>query len=55
VAKGSKLGGFTNAGASPGDHGDRVRCVACKRRIVWGDRCESCKRELAARKRRKPR
>jgi hypothetical protein len=33
----------------------RNRCIACQRPIVWGERCESCKQELAARKRRKPR
>jgi hypothetical protein len=33
----------------------RNRCIACQRPIVWGDRCENCKRELAARRRRKPR
>jgi hypothetical protein len=56
MAKGSQLGGMTNAGAYPGS-GSRVtqRCLACKRRIVWGDRCESCKQELAQRKRRKRR
>jgi hypothetical protein len=43
VAKGSKLGGMKNAGAYPGS-GSRVT-----------PRCIGCKRELAARKRRKHR
>jgi hypothetical protein len=34
---------------------EQGRCIGCKRRIVWGERCEDCKRELAARRRRKPR
>jgi hypothetical protein len=56
MAKGSSLGGFTNAGAYPGSGSrDQIRCVACRRRIVWGERCESCKRELRQRKRRKRR
>jgi hypothetical protein len=44
-----------NAGAYPRS-GSRVtpRYIACKRQVVYGERCESCKRELAARKRRKP-
>jgi len=56
MAKGSKLGGMKNAGAYPGS-GSKVtqRCLSCKRRIVWGDRCEKCKRELRDRQRRKPR
>jgi len=56
MAKGSKLGGMKNAGAYPGS-GSKVtaRCIACKRRIAWGERCETCKRELRGRKRRKPR
>jgi hypothetical protein len=56
VAKGSQLGGMTNAGSYPGSGSRRdQRCLACKRRIAWGERCEDCKRELAARRRRKPR
>jgi hypothetical protein len=48
VAKGSQLGGMRNAGSYPGS-GSRVtlRCIGCKRRIAWGDRCEKCKQELA--------
>ena len=56
MARGSKLGGMKNAGAYPGS-GSRAtqRCLSCKRSIVWGERCEKCKQELAARRRRKPR
>jgi phage head maturation protease len=56
VARGSKLGGMRNAGAYPGS-GSRgeQRCLSCKRRIAWGERCESCKQELRQRQRRKPR
>jgi hypothetical protein len=56
MAKGSKLGGMKNAGSYPGS-GSRVtpRCIGCKRQIVWGDRCDSCKRELVARRKRKRR
>jgi hypothetical protein len=50
------LGGFKNAGAYPGSHsGAQLRCIGCKRSIVWSDRCEVCKRELRQRQRRKPR
>jgi hypothetical protein len=31
------------------------RCVGCKKPIVYGDRCEACKRELRRRVARKPR
>lgn len=56
VGKGNRLGGFKNAGAYPGSHSrGEQHCLGCKRRIAWGERCESCKRDLAARKRRKPR
>jgi hypothetical protein len=56
VAKGSKLGGMKNAGSYPGsDSRVTPRCIGCKGQIVYGDRCETRKRELAARKRRKPR
>jgi hypothetical protein len=48
------FGGLKNAGAWPG-WGTARRCIGCRRRIVWGERCESCKRELRQRKRRKPR
>jgi hypothetical protein len=48
--------GMKNAGAYPGSHSRaEQRCLGCKRRIVWGERCEKCKQELAARRRRKPR
>jgi hypothetical protein len=40
-------------GPSAGSRGNR--CIGCKRHIVWGERCESCKQELRQRKRRKPR
>jgi len=33
----------------------RRLCVACRRPIYYGDRCEGCKRDLTARRRRKPR
>jgi hypothetical protein len=56
MAKGSQLGGFKNAGAYPGSGSRRdQRCIGCKRSIVWGERCEDCKRELRQRQRRKPR
>jgi hypothetical protein len=35
--------------------GIRNRCIGCHRFIVYGERCETCKRELRERKRRKPR
>jgi hypothetical protein len=28
-------------------------CVACRRRITWGQRCEDCKQRLRLRQRRK--
>jgi hypothetical protein len=31
------------------------RCIACKRHIVYGDRCQDCREQLRQRKRRKPR
>jgi hypothetical protein len=55
MARGSKLGGLTNAGSSPGDRSDRRRCIGCKRRIVYGDRCQPCQQKLRVRQRRKPR
>ena len=57
MAKGGNgFGGFRNAGAYPGS-GSNVtpRCIACKRRIAWGERCETCKQELRQRQRRKRR
>jgi methionyl-tRNA synthetase len=52
----TKLGGMKNAGAYPGSNsGAQQRCHGCHRRIAWGERCEKCKQELAARRRRKPR
>jgi hypothetical protein len=33
--------------------GGPLRCLGCKRRIVWGERCEDCKRLLRQRQRRK--
>ena len=57
MAKGGNgFGGFRNAGAYPGS-GSNVtpRCIACKRRIAWGERCEGCKRNLRDRQRRKRR
>jgi hypothetical protein len=35
--------------------GDGTRCAGCRRPVVFGDRCEDCKRELRKRQRRKPR
>jgi hypothetical protein len=35
--------------------GEQQRCVKCLRPIVWGQRCETCKRELRRRQARKPR
>jgi hypothetical protein len=35
--------------------GRRHRCIACKRAILYGERCEDCKQVLRVRKRRKPR
>jgi hypothetical protein len=32
-----------------------IGCVACHRPIVYGDRCEDCKRRVRQRQRRKPR
>jgi hypothetical protein len=29
------------------------RCIGCHRAILWGDRCEDCKRKLRQRQRRK--
>jgi hypothetical protein len=47
-----------NAGSYPGS-GSKVttRCIGCKRRIAWGDRCAKCKQEMAQRlhRKRKPR
>ena len=43
----------SGAAVAKGSQRDQ-RCLACKRRIAWGERCEDCKRELAARRRRKP-
>jgi hypothetical protein len=51
---GNGFGGMRNAGAHPGWE-VRRRCLACHRPIVYGERCENCKRELRERKRRKPR
>ena len=56
MAKGSQLGGMRNAGAYPGSGSkETIRCIVCKRRIAWGDRCEQHKQELRQRQRRKPR
>jgi hypothetical protein len=33
----------------------RQLCIACRRPILFGERCEGCKRELRQRQRRKPR
>jgi hypothetical protein len=54
MAKGSKLGGMTNAGSYPGS-GSKVttRCIVCKRRIVWGDRCEAHKQEQRHKRKRR--
>jgi hypothetical protein len=30
-------------------------CIGCRRPIVYGDRCEDCKRRVRQRQRRKPR
>jgi hypothetical protein len=58
VSKGSSLGGMRNAGSYPGS-GSKIttRCIGCKRRIAWGDRCAKCKQEMAQRlhRKRKPR
>ena len=55
MGKGSHgLGGRKNAGAWPG-YSHRRRFLGCHRPIVWGERCEDCKRGLIARRRRKPR
>ena len=56
MGKGSYgLGGNKNAGAWPGfSHGQR-RYAGCRRKIVYGERCPDCARELRQRKRRKPR
>jgi hypothetical protein len=35
--------------------GRQQRCIGCKQRILYGERCETCKRALIKRKRRKPR
>jgi predicted nucleic acid-binding Zn ribbon protein len=32
-----------------------LTCIACRRPIAYGERCESCKHELRKRQRRKPR
>jgi len=56
VGKGFGVGGFTNAGAYPGS-GSNVspRCIICKRRIAWNERCEQHKQELRQRRKRKRR
>jgi hypothetical protein len=41
------------AGVVPGK--SPQRCLGCRRRIVWGDRCPTCQQRLRERKRRKPR
>jgi hypothetical protein len=46
-------GGLKNAGPWPGWRGRG--CLACHRPILWGERCETCKRELVKRRKRKPR
>jgi hypothetical protein len=33
----------------------RLVCIACRRPILWGERCETCKRDLRRRQARKPR
>jgi len=47
------LGGRKNAGAWPGYNRNR-RCIGCHRDIYFGERCETCKRELIQRRKRKP-
>ena len=36
-----------------GYHQGPGRCIGCRRPILYGERCEGCKRQLRARKRRK--
>jgi hypothetical protein len=35
--------------------GNTGHCIACRRPITYGERCEGCKQVLRQRKRRKPR
>jgi hypothetical protein len=51
----SKFGNLTRHATATARGGERARCITCQRPIVWGERCEGCKRELRQRQRRKPR
>jgi DNA-directed RNA polymerase subunit RPC12/RpoP len=53
VAKGLSGNVTRHFGADP--RGPGTRCVKCGDRILYGERCPPCQRELRQRKRRKPR
>jgi hypothetical protein len=48
----SKLGGWILTGPP---RRRTLDCIGCRRPIVYGERCEGCKRELRLRQRRKRR
>ena len=46
---------ITRHGGASARGGREMRCITCGVRIVYGERCETHKRELRQRQRRKPR